>query len=161
MISIRDGVSEDSKAVRQLIMQILKDEYNAVGEAMDLEDLHDLSQTYGGDRDLFLVAEKDGMIIGTVAVKEDSQETALLRRIYVHPDFRGKGYGDALFSEAIDFCEQHGYQNVFFRGTDRMQTAISLCLKNGFEEDDVADFGDFTMVILSKTLEISNTGASV
>jgi len=161
MISIRKGVSEDSEAVRQLIVSILTAEYNAVGESIDLQDLHDIASSYGGERDLFLVAEKDGSIIGTVALKEDSQETALLRRIFVQSDFRGKGYGDALLSEAMEYCEKMGYENVFFRGTDRMQTAISLCLKNGFEEDDVADLGDFTMVILSKNLAGSQFTTSV
>ena len=101
----------------------------------------------------FLVAEKDGVIVGTVAIKEDGRDVALLRRVFVHPDHRGKGYGTTLLNKALAFCFDHQYKTVTFRGTDKMRSAVQLCLKNGFREDDVSEFDDIKLLILSKTLE--------
>ncbi len=152
MISIRHATSADSAAARSLVQTILVGEFGSPSSRSSFQDLEDVTDAYGGARDLFLVAEKDGDIIGTIAIKEDSQETALLRRIFIHKDHRGKGYGDTLLSEALEFCAGQGYESVIFRGTDRMKTAIKLCATRGFEEDDVACLGDLTMVIMSKEL---------
>ena len=152
MISIRHATDADSAAARSLIESVMVGEFQMTNGMAASPDLVKLSDSYGGKRDLFMVAEKDGEIIGTVAIKEDSQEVALLRRIFIHKDHRGKGYGDSLLSEALDYCAEQGYQTVMFRGTDQMKTAIRLCSSRGFEEDDVAVIGDMTMVIMSKTL---------
>ncbi|NQT92697.1 MAG: GNAT family N-acetyltransferase [Lentisphaerae bacterium] len=138
--------------VRTLITDIMDGEFSPVSEAYQYNDLHDPLQHYGGEREVFLVAEKDDEIVGTVAIKEDGPDTALLRRIFVKKEFRGKGYGDSLLNEAIDFCLAHKYRRVAFRGTDRMQTALRLCLKKGFAEDDVAELGGVSLVVLSRPL---------
>ena len=153
MISIRSAKASDSEEITSLIKTILEEEFSGNGLFVGYDDLVDVTTSYGGARDLFLIAEKDGEIIGTIAIKEDSEDAALLRRIFVRGDQRGKGYGDSLLSEAMDFCEKAGYRTVSFRGIDRMKTAMRLCLKRGFEEDEVACLGDVNMVILHRVLD--------
>ena len=152
MMAIRKIRRKDVDEVRALITDIMDREFSPVSVAYEYNDLDDPIGHYGGDREAFLVAEKDGEIVGTVAVKEDSADTALLRRVFVKKECRGRGYGDDLLNEAIDFCSSQKYRKIVFRGTDRMQTALGLCLKNGFEEDEVADFGGFSLVVLSRPL---------
>lgn len=152
MAKIRKIASSDSESVKNLINGIMNGEFPSESPAYAYEDLDNLSEHYGGDREIFLVAEKDGQIVGTVAVKEDGKDVALLRRVFVHPDYRGKGYGAKLMSKAMDFCFEHNYKTVTFRGTGRMRDAVNLCLKNGFKEDDVSELGDFQLIILSRDL---------
>lgn len=152
MVNIRKIESEDTGGVKDLINDIMGVEFSKESDAYAYEDLDSLSDHYGGDRELFLVAELDGNIVGTVAIKEDSPDVALLRRIFVHKDHRGKGYGALLLSQAMAFCFKHNYKSVMFRGTDKMGAALQLCLKNGFEEQDVAEFGDFRLMVLSRQL---------
>lgn len=153
MVHIRKITSDDTESVKTLIQNIMQTEFSAESKAFSLYDLDDPVHYYGGTKDIFLVAEKDGNIIGTVAIKEDSPDTALLRRVFVGKDFRGKGYGDKLVGKAIDFCFNHNYQTVIFRGTDRMQQALKVCLKQGFEEDDIVITDDFKMFVLTKKLK--------
>ncbi|MBN2302571.1 MAG: GNAT family N-acetyltransferase [Lentisphaerae bacterium] len=153
MIKIRKLEPGDEDKIKDFINGIMTDEFSVENSAYAYEDLNNVMEHYGGDRELFLVAEEeDGKVIGTLAIKEDGPDTALLRRVLVDKKYRGKGYGGMLLKQAMDFCFDHNYKNVSFRGTDRMQTALRLCLKNGFEEQDVAEFGDFKLMTLSRKL---------
>lgn len=153
MVSIRRIAQGDAETVRGLVKDIMQTELADASPAYTLHDLDDPVKYYGGNNDIFLVAERDGKIIGTVAIKEDSPETALLRRVFVRKDFRGRGYGEKLMSNAVEFCFAHHYQTVIFRGTDQMRQALKLCLKQGFEEDDVVVTDDFKIFILTKKLK--------
>jgi len=151
MVLIRKICSRDTSQVKQLIRGILDEEFASGPQAGP--DLDDPVQYYGGQKDIFLVAEKDGVIIGTVAIKEDTPDTALLRRIFLNKAFRGKGYGEKLLQKAMAFCFEQQYQNVTFRGTAAMQAALQLCLKEGFKETDVAEMNAFKMYVLTKRLK--------
>ncbi len=153
MIKIRKIEKTDTEEVKGLIKSIMQGEFSVENNAYAYGDLDDLVEHYSGDRDVFLVAEQDGKIVGTVAVKEGDDGSALLRRVLVHKDYRGKGYGDELIAEAMKFCLDHGYKTVCFRGTGRMRSALQLCLKHGFEEEDRFEADDMDMVLLSKQLD--------
>ena len=153
MISIRPIKSDDCDNVKHLIEKIMGGEFSKESVAYRYQDLDNPLEHYGGNREVFLVAEKDGKIMGTVAIKEDGPDVALLRRIFVDGSFRGQGFGEALLKKAMEFCFENNYKNVTFRGTDKMQTALKLCLKNGFEEEDIAEVDDFKLLILSRRLK--------
>ena len=153
MIHIRKIKSEDTPKVKNLIQNIMETEFSTAGKFYTMHDVEQPEKYYGGEKDTFLIAEENGEIVGTVAVKEDAPQTALLRRVFVHKDYRGKGYGKKLMNKALEFCFQHNYQNVVFRGVDKMQAALKLCLKNGFEEADVPLQGDVKLTILTRNLK--------
>lgn len=152
MIKIRKIKAGETEEVKSLIDGIMHGEFTAESTAYAYNDLDDIVAHYGGKRETFLVAEEDGKIVGTVAIKEEDYDSALLRRIFVHKDYRGKGYGAELLAEATKFCLDNGYRTVQFRGSDRMQNALQLCLRNGFEQEDILELGDFDLVMLSKHL---------
>lgn len=153
MVNIRRIQANDTEAVRDLINDIMRAEFPSESGAYACDDLDGIREHYGGGREIFLVAEKDGKIVGTVAIKEDGAETALLRRVFVHKHFRGQGYGAKLLNKALQFCFEQRYKTVTFRGTNKMQNALRLCLKNGFEQKNVAELGDFSLIVLSKKLQ--------
>jgi len=153
MVNIRKICPQDAPQVKQLIRGIMDEEFASEHQAYRGPDIDDPACYYSGPKDIFLVAEKDGAIIGTVAIKEDSSDTALLRRIFLNKAFRGKGYGEKLLQKAMAFCFEQNYQNVTFRGTATMQAALQLCLKDGFKETDVAEMNAFKMHVLTKRLK--------
>ena len=134
---------EDAEGVRDLILNILSKEYPFDKSAYSDSDLYKISETYGGKRDAFFVIETDGGIVGTVGVKEESPSEALLRRLFVDPKHRKKGYGSGLLDSAIDFCRDKGYKKIYFRCTDRMSEAMRLCLKRGFKETEKLEVSGF------------------
>jgi len=152
MITIRKIEPTDTPHVQQLIKDIMDSEFPEESKVYAFPDIENPVHSYCGKRDVFLVAEKNGQIIGTVAIKEDSPHVALLRRIFVGKMYRGKGYGEKLLQKAIEFCFDHHYQTVTFRGANNMRQALKLCLKQGFEEEDVLVTDAFKMFILKKKL---------
>lgn len=135
MIDIRKIQKGEEKAAKELIESIMQREFPAAKQSYPTDDLNSIFDHYGSLGEAFFVAViSEGDIVGTVAVKRDDERSALLRRIFVHPDFRKKRIGYQLMQKAIQFCSECGYQEVVFRTTEDMKAAGKLCLDNGFEE---------------------------
>jgi len=134
---------EDAKGVKDLILSILTKEYPFDKSAYSDSDLERIDEVYGGHRDSFFVIEDGGEIVGTVGVKEETGDDALLRRLFVDLKHRRHGYGTELLSKAVDFCMTKGYKHIYFRCTDRMADAMRLCTKKGFKETETLEIGGF------------------
>lgn len=142
----------DQDDVKELILGILAKEYPFDKSAYSDSDLLHIGQTYGGDKNTFFVVEEGGKVIGTAGVKEDSKDEALIRRLFVNSSHRGHGYGSELLEKAIAFCREKGYKKIYFRCTDRMASAMKLCLKKGFRETEKLEIGGFNIHKLELSL---------
>lgn len=143
---IRKFQEKDTSSVKELVNSILFKEFPLSGKAYQIDDLDSISKAYNGSRDIFYVIEEDNKIIGTAGIKEDTRQAALLRRVYVHPKYRGKGFGSLLMNSAIDFCRKNGYKQIIFRSTNQMQDAINICLRKGFYEEEKLNLGDIQVI---------------
>ena len=152
-MEIRVFKEADSDQVRKLINSIMRQEFSDEEKVYFQDDLQDISKSYGGKKEVFFVAEEGNGIIGTVGIKEEEDGVALLRRLFVHSDYRSRKYGQGLLEKAIHFCQQQHYRIINFRSTDRMKPAVELCKKNGFHERAKIDLGSFQIIKL--TLNIS------
>lgn len=86
--TLRQFKKDDAKGVKDLILSILTGEYPFDKSAYSDSDLDRIGEIYGGQKESFFVIEAGGTIAGTVGIKEDSKETALLRRLFVDPKYR-------------------------------------------------------------------------
>jgi N-acetylglutamate synthase-like GNAT family acetyltransferase len=143
MHTLRVFSKTDANGVKDLILSILTKEYPFDKNAYSDSDLARIDEVYGGEKDSFMVIEHDGDIVGTVGIKEDSKESALLRRLFVDIKHRKLGYGTELLNKAIEFCKEKGYKLIAFRCTDRMKDAMNLCLGKGFKETEALDVAGF------------------
>lgn len=141
--NLRRFEERDAEGVKTLILTILTREYPFDRSAYSDSDLDKIAQTYSGPKDSFFVAEEGSEIVGTAGIKEDSPEDALLRRLFVDPKHRKKGYGTRLLDRAISFAREKGYKRIFFRCTDRMAAAMKLCISKGFKEKDSLEVSGF------------------
>jgi len=141
--TLRKFETKDAAGVKELILGILTKEYPFDRSAYSDSDLDKIGQVYGGKRDSFFIVEDTGHISGTVGIKEESQDDALLRRLFVDLKHRRQGLGNELLNMAINFCRDKGYKRMFFRCTDRMSDAMKLCQKKGFKETEKLEVGGF------------------
>lgn len=142
----------DQKQAITFINHLLETEFPRSFHHLEADDLDNLSEAYSGNRDVFFVLKKGNDVIGTVAVKEDSDEVALLRRLFIGQEYRNMGYGKLLVAKAVEFCQKHGYQMISFRGNNQMDQAIRVIEKFGFIRKDLIDFGAFHIYIYVKLL---------
>jgi putative acetyltransferase len=149
MITMRQIQQDDNNTVKNLISSIMNDEFAESARTYATDDLENTCAHYNGKNEAFYVAEgPDGHIVGTVGIKNDSPHIALLRRLFLKKEYRGKGYGSKLLRHALDFCKTHGYKKIIFRGTDAMAAAYKTCLNNGFNEKDILVLPHTKMFVL-------------
>ena len=131
---IREYTEADHDIVYALILSILEMEYQGLSTSSYLFDVDHVHQVYSGQGDRFWVAEQDGKIIATIAVKEDDEKTALLRRFFVNPNHRHKGVGGKLYQHALNFCQEHGYREIIFIANDKMEAANRFLKQRNFKD---------------------------
>ncbi|MEW6534239.1 MAG: GNAT family N-acetyltransferase [Candidatus Auribacterota bacterium] len=145
-------VKTDEPAAASFINGILESEYPDIVHHLAADDLNNLCDAYSGPRDTFFTVKQNNNIIGTIGIKEDSKEVALLRRFFIAPDYRNKGLGTILINKVIDFCIANNYQMISFRGNNQMDTAVKVIEKMGFIRKDIVSFGEFHIYIYVKLL---------
>ena len=85
-------------------------------------------------RERIWIAEKEGRIVGSVAIVKSSEKEAQLRWLLLHPEVRGRGLGRRLVEEALHFCRDAGYSSVFLWTVSTLPIAAKLYRSVGFRE---------------------------
>jgi GNAT superfamily N-acetyltransferase len=132
MISIRPYRADDYAAVALLVGTVLS-EFGFAAQMESLaRDLSEAHERYAGGRAGFWVAESDGEIVGTVAIRPKEAATCEIKRLYLRADRRGAGVGQALFAHAEAFARGAGYERMWLDSSRRFTKARRLYERNGF-----------------------------
>jgi len=135
-MEVKPFKDSEQEKIKNFIVWVLEKEFTIKSEEYPEQDLDNLKKIYRQPGCIMLVAKEGEQLIGTVAVKDENREIALIRRLFIHPAYRRRGFGLVLLSRAIDFCRLNGYKKIIFRATSGMSSAISLCLRQGFKETE-------------------------
>ena len=92
-------------------------------------DLDDPTSTYVA----VWVALSGDEVVGSVALREDGEDTVVLKRMYLRPDQRGRGLGKHLLAVALDWARANNVQFVRLDTSERMVAAQRLYEAHGFE----------------------------
>src|SRR5262249_30806362 len=80
----------------------------------------------GNERQRLWIAERDGGIVGCIAIVAAASRTAQLRWFLVDPRARGAGLGKRLLAEAVAFCRGSGYAEVMLWTESALTAAAHL-----------------------------------
>jgi putative acetyltransferase len=78
------------------------------------------------------IAELDGEVIGSVALRELGDRALELKRMYLRPAQRGRGLGKRLLTTAVDSARARGAVVIRLDTSERMATAQALYEAYGF-----------------------------
>ncbi|MDQ6469739.1 bifunctional helix-turn-helix transcriptional regulator/GNAT family N-acetyltransferase [Flavobacterium sp. LHD-80] len=89
-------------------------------------------ENYSPEYDRIWMAEYNNKIVGCIAIQHQTKEEAQLRWFLLDPTFRGLGIGKRLLTDAVDFCREKKFKNVFLLTTSMQDTALEMYKKAGF-----------------------------
>ena len=84
-------------------------------------------------RERIWIVEKEEVVAGSIAIVEASDSIAQLRLFLLHPSLRGQGIGRRLMDEAISFCRDNHYSQVFLWTAGVLTAAAKLYRSTGFQ----------------------------
>jgi putative acetyltransferase len=134
-VTVRPAGSADLAAVRDLFR-----EYAASLETdlcfQDFEaEVSGLPGAYQPPAGALLVAERDGVLVGCVALRPlEAPAVAEMKRLYVRPAGRGRGLGAALVNAILERARTAGYRQVRLDTLPSMAAAQELYRRLGFRE---------------------------
>jgi GNAT superfamily N-acetyltransferase len=80
------------------------------------------------------LAERDGRLVGCVAIVAAGARVAQLRWFLVDPAVRGVGLGKRLLQDALSFSRDQGYQSVMLWTVSALMAAAHLYQSAGFHK---------------------------
>jgi putative acetyltransferase len=100
-------------------------------------ELAGLPGDYAPPEGRLLLAEYGGRLAGCVALHQLDPAICEMKRLYLRPQFRGKGLGRALAERIIAEARQIGYQRMRLDTVEPvMKDAVAMYRKLGFKEVD-------------------------
>jgi DNA-binding MarR family transcriptional regulator/GNAT superfamily N-acetyltransferase len=100
------------------------------------------------------VAERDGELMGSVFVVEESKSVARLRMLYVEPAARGQGLGAQLVQECIHFARATGYRKLTLWTNSVLKSARRIYERAGFVEVHEEPHHAFGHNLVSQTWDL-------
>ncbi len=106
--------------------------YDERFEALAAAIVAEFIQHYNPKRERCWIAEKDGEIVGSVFLVEESKTIAKLRLLMVEASARGLGIGARLIDECSKFARKAGYRKITLWTQSELLAARHLYQKAGY-----------------------------
>jgi putative acetyltransferase len=96
------------------------------------EELANLPGEFAEPRGRLLVADDDGRIAGCVALRDLGNSACEMKRMFVYPEFHGKGVGQLLGRAIVREAKAIGYRKMMLDTGPAQHEAQALYHKLGF-----------------------------
>ena len=142
---IRDARPQDYSAVAELMRSFIRWHYERHGsdramidsyfdEAAYEAELASLPGYYAPPDGALLVDERDGDVIGCVALKRLDDSRCEMKRLFVDPAAHGSGSGQALANAIVERARELGYERMMLDTGPKQVEAQGLYRKLGFRD---------------------------
>lgn len=154
-ITIRTYKPGDPSMVCYFQYKLYEKQYNFNG-LYEKEMLSGMAELYNDlEGSQMWVAERDGKIVGDIAVIKKGDDRAQLRWFGVDVNLQGQGLGNKLLKTAMSFCREKGYVHLTLGTLDILKSARHLYAKFGFHktESEIYNEWDESRIMYHETWE--------
>ena len=136
MIQIVPFALPQEEQVGALIVGIQRDEFQIAITLEDQPDLQDIPAFYQQGAGNFWVALSEGEVVGTVALLDLGNQQGALRKMFVHPGYRGPGHGVSarLLDTLLEWSRARGLREIYLGTTEKFRAAHRFYERNGFTQ---------------------------
>jgi putative acetyltransferase len=131
---LRAESAKDIELVRELFLEYAQSlNFHLCFQDFERE-LAELPGEYAQPYGLLLLLMSEGKAAGCVALRKIDGNVCEMKRLYVRPEFRGKGLGKKLTLAVIDEAKKIGYRFMRLDTVSSMREAIKLYQLLGFRK---------------------------
>jgi putative acetyltransferase len=99
------------------------------------KELVGLPGAYAPPAGRLLLAFEDDQLAGCVALKKLSEDVCEMKRLFLRPQFQGRGFGRQLVNAVLEEARSMGYERMRLDTlSEQMSSAIALYRRVGFKE---------------------------
>lgn len=131
-MEILEYVNTYKDNVNEFVHKIFVDEfgYQEFSNAI----LSSENEEYFMESNKLWIAIENEEIIGTIGIIEVSEKCAMLKKVYVKEEYRGKGIAQNLLNQCLAYAREKNYDYIFLQTYHRLERARAFYSKNGFIE---------------------------
>ncbi len=151
MTTVRRYRPSDAPVVQSLHERVIRAAGTDPDDLPNTDDITDIEGEYldaGGE---FLVAERDGRVVGMGGLRVDGAEGEL-HRMRVARDCQRDGVGSALLDALEDAARDRGVTHLYAQTARRQAAAVGFYPANGYEQVDTETHGEYDLVVYRKSL---------
>lgn len=136
MIEIREFDIAEQNRIREFVLNIQNNEFNLGFDEQEQTDLIDTKTFY--ENGCFWTAKFKNEIVGTIGLQRLDKKNAVLRKLFVEKEFRGKDYTIALllFEKLIEFVKKEQIKTIWLDTPSVASASHRFYEKNGFIQTD-------------------------
>jgi len=120
--------------VRKLFNEYVDEQGFDLGFQSFAAEFKSLPGKYARPKGRLYIACDGEYALGCIALRPWSETVCEMKRLYVRPNYRHKGIGEALAVKVIDEARQIGYQKMYLDTLASLTSAVALYARLGFSE---------------------------
>lgn len=126
--------SQDFDNLRVLFKEYFSAQKDSLG-CQDFEgELDSLEKLYNNDDTSFiLVKDLDHRLVACGGIKKLDDDSCELKRVYVRPEYRGRGIARELTNIAINKAKKNNFAKIVLDTSHNLKSALNLYYSLGFE----------------------------
>ena len=109
MFTLRRYKPADAEAVAYLHVYAIQQAGAYLGRGPWDDDIYAIEEVYLNNQGEFLIGEWNGIFVGMGALRRTNPERAQIKRMRIHPDYQGRGFGQIIYDELESRARAIGY----------------------------------------------------
>jgi GNAT superfamily N-acetyltransferase len=126
--------------------------FSELDKAFEPEGRHSFYNDIGSSFASFKCLLADDEVIGTVGLKKIDDDTAELKALYLHKEYRGLGWGSRLINSAIDEARTLEFKTIVLDSMSIYKDALKLYEKSGFVPTERFNDNPYADIFMKKDL---------
>ncbi|MFH1941643.1 MAG: GNAT family N-acetyltransferase [bacterium] len=131
-------IQVESKEQLRFVRELFDEYVESLGFELDFQDYRkefdELPGEFAPSEGRLVLVLVDGQSAGCVGLRRMDDAVCEMKRMYVRPDFRGRGIGRGMAELLIEEARKIGYKTMRLDTIDSTREAISLYRSLGFRE---------------------------